>query len=544
MADGSVVFSIEGDNSKLKKSLEDTTKAIEKESKEWDATGKASSETIGSAFEGMFSKIAASAAAAKIAQMLRDWAIASIDTASSLQEIQNVVDVTFGPEGSQKIERWAKIAQSRFGLTELQAKSFASTIGSIAKSTSLSDDEIFTMSTDLAGLAADIASFSNISFDEAFHKIRAGLTGETEPLKAIGFDVLQASLESYAQSLGLGKFKDMDNGQKYMLRYQYLMKQAAEKNLSGDFSRTLPNSYENQKRLNETKVSELQARTGEQLLPFAQQWEKSLTDVYNFLLGDDGIIVKGTEAEINRWLADAQAKLDVDRPKLNNRIRELASSFGIEEEEFEPGIFKTFEEFAMETIRTRAMAFGGREGEKYKAALEELDALQETVASSEAEIADLQAQLNKLSEIDVDTVKAGYDAAAGIAEGINKAIPVVKQSVDNVNQALSGMGYVQPISTGSNGSFASGLDYVPFDGFNATLHKGESILTAEESKLWRYFKVGSVPSTVDYDKLLHVINDRSSKGGNVYLDGETVGRVIADNQADSYRTMERSGFQA
>jgi len=37
-------------------------------------------------------------------------------------------------------------------------------------------------------------------------------------------------------------------------------------------------------------------------------------------------------------------------------------------------------------------------------------------------------------------------------------------------------------SSGSNGSHASGLDYVPFDGYRATLHQGERVLTQEENK--------------------------------------------------------------
>jgi hypothetical protein len=34
----------------------------------------------------------------------------------------------------------------------------------------------------------------------------------------------------------------------------------------------------------------------------------------------------------------------------------------------------------------------------------------------------------------------------------------------------------------ADGSHAGGLSYVPFDGYNAILHKGERVLTAEENR--------------------------------------------------------------
>ena len=38
---------------------------------------------------------------------------------------------------------------------------------------------------------------------------------------------------------------------------------------------------------------------------------------------------------------------------------------------------------------------------------------------------------------------------------------------------------------GADGSHANGLDYVPFDGYRAILHRGESVLTASEAAAWR-----------------------------------------------------------
>jgi hypothetical protein len=95
-----------------------------------------------------------------------------------------------------------------------------------------------------------------------------------------------------------------------------------------------------------------------------------------------------------------------------------------------------------------------------------------------------------------------------------------------------------------DGEHETGLDYVPFDGYLAGLHEGEGILTAEENRIWQRFKNGQGSTgNVDYDALGGVMRDNVKAGGNVYLDGRTVGHVISDAQGRSYRALQRSGWQ-
>jgi tape measure domain-containing protein len=46
--------------------------------------------------------------------------------------------------------------------------------------------------------------------------------------------------------------------------------------------------------------------------------------------------------------------------------------------------------------------------------------------------------------------------------------------------------------SGVNGSHANGLDYVPFDGYIAELHKGETVLTAQEAEDYRSGRSGGI----------------------------------------------------
>ena len=188
MADGQVVFEISGDNRNVRQALSDTTAAIEKEGKKWDKAAGDSAKTMEDKLVGAFKAITASAIAMKAGKALLDFGKDALQAASDLEEVQNVVDVTFG-ESAGQIEKWAKSAGQQFGLTETQAKKFTSTLGAMMKSAGLAGPEIVNMSTDLAGLAADMASFYNLDFETAFQKIRSGISGETEPLKALGVNM-------------------------------------------------------------------------------------------------------------------------------------------------------------------------------------------------------------------------------------------------------------------------------------------------------------------------------------------------------------------
>lgn len=170
----------------------------------------------------------------------------AIDYASDLVEVQNVVDVTFDTMAND-INKWSQTTSSAFGISELTAKQYSSTLGAMMKSGGLAGDTIKNMSMNMSQLAADMASFYNLESDVAFDKIRSGLSGETEPLKQLGIDMSVAGLEAFRMAQGIDvSYSSMDNASKMVLRYQYLMSQT--KDAQGDFLRT-QDSFANQTRL-------------------------------------------------------------------------------------------------------------------------------------------------------------------------------------------------------------------------------------------------------------------------------------------------------
>ena len=303
--DGSIVFEVEIDGKNVKADIKEVTRMIQQESGKWDVAAKQSSDNISNNFSGMLKKLAAGFSAVKIGKALLDLGSDALQAASDLQEVQNVVDVTFGAN-SNKIETWAKNAGTQFGLTETQAKKFSSTMGAMLKSSGLAGDQIVDVSTDLAGLAADMASFYNLDFDEAFSKIRSGMSGMTMPLKELGIDMSVDTMNAFALAQGLDKtFNQMTQAEQTMLRYQYLMQTTAD--AQGDFART-SDGYANALRQLETNLTTLKTNLGNVLLDVVNPLINGINELFKDRSGEKTVIddFADIDAETERKLAQVQ----------------------------------------------------------------------------------------------------------------------------------------------------------------------------------------------------------------------------------------------
>nr|WP_297874303.1 hypothetical protein [uncultured Blautia sp.] len=187
----------------------------------------------------------------------------SIKFGSDIAEVQNVVDVAFG-NMSGMVDEFAKTSDEKFGLSELAAKQYSGTMMAMLKSSGIARNTAAEMSTTLAGLAGDIASFYNIDTDEAFRKIRSGIAGEIEPLRQLGISMTVANLEAFALSQGITKsYQAMTQAEQAMLRYNYLLWASAD--AQGDFARTSGN-YANQIRMFKLNIQQLSATIGQGII--------------------------------------------------------------------------------------------------------------------------------------------------------------------------------------------------------------------------------------------------------------------------------------
>lgn len=203
--------------------------------------------------------LAAAFAVSKIVQFGQEC----VELGSDLQEVQNVVDVTF-PTMSARVNEFAKNAASSFGLSETMAKKYTGTLGSMAKAFGFSEEQAFNMGSALTGLAGDVASFYNLSQDEAYTKLKSVFTGETESLKDLGVVMTQTALDSYAMANGFGKTTSaMTEAEKVALRYAFVQDRLSA--AQGDFQRT-SDSWANQTKVLNLQFESLKATIGQGLI--------------------------------------------------------------------------------------------------------------------------------------------------------------------------------------------------------------------------------------------------------------------------------------
>lgn len=238
--------------------------------------------------------LTAALAAAFSVKALVDFSKQAIETASDMEEVQNVVDTAFG-EMSYKMEEFADNAIKMYGISRLSAKQTGSTFAAMDSGMGLALDNATDMAVALTGLSADMASFYNVTQDVASTALKSIYTGETETLKQFGIVMSQTNLEAYALSQGITKsYQSMTEAEKVQLRYGFVMKSTAL--AQGDFAKT-SDGWANQVRI------------------LTEQWKEFSSIVGNVLVN---VLLPGLRAlnnlmgELITWASSAaQALADV-----------------------------------------------------------------------------------------------------------------------------------------------------------------------------------------------------------------------------------------
>ena len=179
----------------------------------------------------------------------------------------------------------------------------------------VTSDRAYTMSKNLTQLGYDLSSFYNMDFEDAMTKLKSGLAGELEPLRAIGYDLSQAKLEATALKLGITKsVSAMTQAEKAQLRYYAIMTQVTATH--GDLARTLEDPA-NQVRVFKAEISMAAREIGNAfipalsaILPYAIAIAKIIGSLGKTIAGLFGYKEKGIEDTTSKVVENTDSMTD------------------------------------------------------------------------------------------------------------------------------------------------------------------------------------------------------------------------------------------
>lgn len=276
MADYTLSAKITGDSSGFDKAIQSAEKAASSFEKKMESISS-KAKSIGDKLSGI-----GTALTIGVTTPLAVAGKGMVDAASDFDENLNKISVAFG-DSADGVKAWADTATQSFGLSMNQALEATSLFGDMATSMGISQSEAASMSTSLAGLAGDMASFKNIGIDEAMTALNGVFTGETESLKQLGIVMTEVNLQEFADGLGL-VYDDMTQAEKVQLRYNYVM--AMSKNAIGDYARTSDGTA-NSIRTFQASVENLAITFGQNLLPIVTPIIQKATEMVNAFAAAD-----------------------------------------------------------------------------------------------------------------------------------------------------------------------------------------------------------------------------------------------------------------
>jgi DNA-directed RNA polymerase subunit F len=188
----------------------------------------------------------------------------AIKEASSLEESTNAVNVAFG-QAARGVLAIGENAAESLGVSRTEFNQAAVRFSAFAERVVGQGGDVAGFIQTISQRATDFASVFNIDVAEALRVFQSGLSGEAEPLKRFGINLLDSEVKAYALRAGIIAVGDsMTETQKVQARFGLLMEATAK--TAGDFANT-SDSLANRQRILGAQFSDLQATVGEALLP-------------------------------------------------------------------------------------------------------------------------------------------------------------------------------------------------------------------------------------------------------------------------------------
>lgn len=197
----------------------------------------------------------------------------------------NLFTVAMG-DYSEEAYRYAEKVNSLLGIDISEWIRFQGVFKQITTGFGVAAEKSNIMSKNLTQIGYDIASFFNISIEDAMQKVESGISGELEPLRRLGYALDAATLQQIAYDNGIQQnINTMTQAQKSQLRYVAILQQST--NVMGDMARTIVTPA-NSMRILQQQFEQLKRAIGNivsvfavKMIPYVQVFVRLLTDAAN-----------------------------------------------------------------------------------------------------------------------------------------------------------------------------------------------------------------------------------------------------------------------
>lgn len=188
----------------------------------------------------------------------------SLKLAINAIESENLFSVATG-KSQEQIRAWSENTSKALGLNAFQLRKDSGTWFMMFSSMGLGAEKASELSIGLTQLANDMSSLYNISVEDAFLKLRSGITGELEPLRRLGILTDVNTVNNTAWRLGIAQTgAELTQQQKILARYMTIREQTTV--AEGDLASTMQDPANMARRLT-AQTQELEIQIGRNLIP-------------------------------------------------------------------------------------------------------------------------------------------------------------------------------------------------------------------------------------------------------------------------------------
>ena len=223
-------------------------------------------DSSGSSMSGVFGKLGKAIAGAFAVSKIVDFGTKCLSAASEVEEMENKFNVVF-KNTSKAMDEWADSYADAIGRSKTEIKTAISNQSDLMIGMGMTEEVAGDLSKKYTELAYDLASFNNVQDSTALEAMTKAMFGETEMAKQLGLNLNATTMENseYVKSLGK-KWSAMTQAEKAEAYYQEALKQSV--NAIGDAERS-SDSYANQIRRTQSKITEFTETLGAYMLPMA-----------------------------------------------------------------------------------------------------------------------------------------------------------------------------------------------------------------------------------------------------------------------------------